>query len=497
MLRCYITYALCVVFLLFYHTSVDGQKEATSFAQEYAHIASVIKSKNLSALLQAHYYWRNPDGSLPSAQEVESVWKANFEAVKAYSSVQFVVESREAKENAVLVTVRRSVFYTLNGSDEEQIEVVRSQDRWEHHKEGWYLVYTESLPGSVTGHFVSNAPPSLQSPRLAALARALKAGTPTALTSFWREAQGKTPLIEPVEGSPHSRLVTYLWRGKQGTYSVQVKGGLPSTSAKPMARLPNSDVWYYSERLPANARYAYSLWVTEPLRKPTPNGKGYQMALAETYPPDPLNYRVFNDSPYVELPEAPKSEWLTVKSNGIKGRLSREVLTSKLLKEARTVTVYTPPNYDKDSTTCRLLILLDGEDYQNLIPAPTILDNLSTAKRIPPVVALLVHSQGTRFRDLRCSHDFADFIAEELVVWAKGHYRIAAGAESVTIGVLSLGGLAAGYCALKHNQVFGNVISQSGAFWYGCLKTVGWRSSSQAHCLQEQGFGWSAGNWNR
>jgi enterochelin esterase-like enzyme len=30
----------------------------------------------------------------------------------------------------------------------------------------------------------------------------------------------------------------------------------------------------------------------------------------------------------------------------------------------------------------------------------------------------------------------------------------------------SLGGLTAAYCAFHHSQVFGNVLSQSGSFWY-------------------------------
>src|SRR4051794_31979738 len=42
------------------------------------------------------------------------------------------------------------------------------------------------------------APSRLDSPRLIALARNVKAGNPAALKLFWEEVQGKAPLIEPV-----------------------------------------------------------------------------------------------------------------------------------------------------------------------------------------------------------------------------------------------------------------------------------------------------------
>jgi len=39
-------------------------------------------------------------------------------------------------------------------------------------------------------------------------------------------------------------------------------------------------------------------------------------------------------------------------------------------------------------------------------------------------------------------------------------------AEDAIIGGFSLGGLSAAYLGLKHSEVFGNVLSQSGSYWY-------------------------------
>jgi enterochelin esterase family protein len=102
------------------------------------------------------------------------------------------------------------------------------------------------------------------------------------------------------------------------------------------------------------------------------------------------------------------------------------------------------------------------------MPIPTILDNLVAAKKIRPLVAILVDNQSeeSRDRDLECYPPFADFLAKELVPWAHQRYRFSAEPERTIVGGVSLGGLTAAYCALRYPEVFGNVLSQSGAFWY-------------------------------
>ncbi|HAK41571.1 MAG TPA: hypothetical protein DCM59_01045, partial [Clostridium sp.] len=46
------------------------------------------------------------------------------------------------------------------------------------------------------------------------------------------------------------------------------------------------------------------------------------------------------------------------------------------------------------------------------------------------------------------------------------NYNISNKACEAIIGGLSLGGLTATYLGLKHSEVFGNVLSQSGSYWY-------------------------------
>ena len=113
--------------------------------------------------------------------------------------------------------------------------------------------------------------------------------------------------------------------------------------------------------------------------------------------------------------------------------------------------------------------MFDGATYlggaSSGIPTPTILDNLIAAKKIGPTVAIFVNNMGQRTRDLGGYAPFADFVALELIPWARKTYRIQDGPSHVVLAGSSRGGLAASHCALLHSDVVGKVLSQSGAYW--------------------------------
>jgi enterochelin esterase family protein len=69
-------------------------------------------------------------------------------------------------------------------------------------------------------------------------------------------------------------------------------------------------------------------------------------------------------------------------------------------------------------------------------------------------------------KELRCSDTFGDVIVKELIPWIRDRYNISNKADEAVIGGLSLGGLTASYLGLKHYHTFGNVLSQSGSYWY-------------------------------
>lgn len=155
--------------------------------------------------------------------------------------------------------------------------------------------------------------------------------------------------------------------------------------------------------------------------------------------------------------------WTVVQPKVPTGRVQRDKFISKLLGNERPIWIYTPPGYSADKKPYGLLVLSDGGLYVNTAHVATTLDNLIAAGVIPPLVAVMVDNPN-RWRELSCNSAYADFLAQEIVPWARANYHATDRPEQTIIGGSSLGGLQAAFVGLRHPEVFGNVLSQSGAF---------------------------------
>src|SRR5262249_35728906 len=149
---------------------------------------------------------------------------------------------------------------------------------------------------------------------------------------------------------------------------------------KSFTRLAETDLWYRTERTPRDARFTYGFVLNR-------TREGWINPM-----PDPLNPRKYAYRSVVELPDAPPQPWIVRRPGVPSGRLVTHTLPSRILKEDRTITIYTPPGYDGSGKRCSLLVLFDGQAYggnpeATHIPTPIILDNLITRKLIPPMVA--------------------------------------------------------------------------------------------------------------
>lgn len=320
----------------------------------------------------------------------------------------------------------------------------------------------------------------LESPRLQTLKRRLELGDPDALAKFWREVEdGGTPLVETIGGDSRNLLVTFLWRAREDKYVAVFPMARVNTLRHLLGRLPGTDVWYKSYRMRRDARLIYLISANDsltPFAAEEPGAEGGWLAALR---PDPLNLKRYvepkdPESPggedYVgstlELPDAPPQPFITPRPGVARGRVELIRYESRMLKNKRRVWIYTPPAYGTDATPQRLLILFDGPQYTRLTPTPTIMDNMIADGLIPPAVVVMV-SHLNRFEELALNRGFVDFVAEELVPWVRQNYRVTREPRQTVIGGLSLGGLAAAYAALRHPEVFGNVLSQSGSFQFG------------------------------
>jgi enterochelin esterase family protein len=183
---------------------------------------------------------------------------------------------------------------------------------------------------------------------------------------------------------------------------------------------------------------------------------------------DPGNPRIFNESSVLDLSNSASQSYAVERAEVPNGKITRENIRSSVLSEERTVTIYTPPGFESSGEQYPIVMLFDGQWYgggqKTHVPTPTIVDTLIAEKRIPPVIAVLVHAK-KRISELGGSVKFTQFLAEELIPIVRQRYRGMGDPARVVIGGSSLGGLAAAYAALERPEVFGNVLSQSGAFW--------------------------------
>jgi enterochelin esterase family protein len=290
-------------------------------------------------------------------------------------------------------------------------------------------------------------------------------------------------LLEPIEGDDQHLLVTFLWQGDSATAHVSLKSHFTYGNIRdnPLARLFDTDLWFRTYRLRKDLRTTYAFSANNPLETwdELQGWEAYETHWCQYWQHDPLNPKTFalpkdEEQPNLffehpqgrlELPDAPLQAFVDPRADVPHGQVERSWFHSTLLENERRIWIYTPPNYHPDGAPYPLLLLFDGWYY--IFNAPTTLDNLLAEGRIPELVAVLVdNAKDARTRELTCYPPFADFLAQELLPWIQERYHITTNPAQRVIAGVSLGGLAATFTAWRHPDLFGNVLSQTGSYWW-------------------------------
>lgn len=334
-----------------------------------------------------------------------------------------------------------------------------------------------------------NTEPIILSPRLQKLQQALDAAEAGALDHFWNEMQASgTPLFEPIPDQDAQVYCTFLYRATDHENVLAVPSFLELTLEKArMTRLGASDVWYLTAPTAPDIMTTYRIAPDDSLQSLQTLTSMKQLAERTAHwVSDPLNVKTYsiptdeqgNEDELIEVsvlagPAYKPHEYVTAhphvtaRVGTAAGTLSTHTFSSQILNNERRLHIYTPPGYSAAGERYHLLLLFDGIAYAQLMKTPIMLDNLLADGLIAPTVAVMVdNALESRDHELPPNELMPEFLRKELLPWVREHYHVSADPAQVTIAGLSYGGLAAAWNAFKAPDLFGNVLSQSGSYWW-------------------------------
>ena len=311
----------------------------------------------------------------------------------------------------------------------------------------------------------------VMSPRMGQLAARVGSGDKEAVERFWSDLKVEgTPIYEP-GGEARTSLVTFVWRGDGETRNAIVNfDAEPDFKNLRMDRLPNTDVWYKTFRLPSQAQFYYQLSPNDSLI-PFDDVKDWGERV-KTFAGDPLNSKGITIGTqrfsFAILPGAPRIDAYRERSEVAKGKFDpggrgAYMIKAKALGDHRTW-IYTTPGLKPGPAN--LVVFIDGSGAWQILPSVRMFDNLFHDKKIGPTVALYTDSPD-RNRDLACSDAYLDFLTKELLPWVREKYKVKFSGKQTVISGRSLGGLFAGYASLRRPDLFGNAMMQSPSLWWG------------------------------
>jgi enterochelin esterase-like enzyme len=255
-----------------------------------------------------------------------------------------------------------------------------------------------------------------------------------------------TPLID-------GEKVTYVWWGTPIPALIDDVDNWESNPVE-LAQVDH-DTWIHEQQLPLNTYLEYAYLDLErgertqdPFnRRRTPNGYG-------------------DYNHYFYMPKAAPNKLTRRSPNTPRGDVTRHTIPTLRLAAGRErrVDLYQPPT----NHPAPLIVVYDGDDFLSRGHLTTIVDNLISEERIQPVcLAMVANGKEARELEYGCNEITIGFLTECVLPLAYDNLNLLdidqhPGAFGI-IGA-SMGGLMAFFTGLRLPQIFGHVLSQSGAF---------------------------------
>ncbi|MCK6614641.1 MAG: T9SS type A sorting domain-containing protein [Ignavibacteriaceae bacterium] len=266
------------------------------------------------------------------------------------------------------------------------------------------------------------------------------------IDSFMTANSGQLPYIE-------NDTAVFIYRGTANT--MQIAGDFNGWSpGYTMTRVSSSTLYYYKKAFENNARLDYkyvrngSSWILDPHNPRTVTGgfgPNSELAMPGYIQPPEI---IYNSA----IPHGTVLTTQLIASNGA-GTFQ--------------IKIYLPPGYgDNPQKRYPAAYFHDGFEYIDLASAVHVMDNLTAAGKIEPLVGVFVrpNNRNDEYAGSKRSQ-YAEFFAQQLVPYIDAQYRTQAQANKRMTAGDSFGGNISGYISYHYPEVFGLCGLHSGAFW--------------------------------
>lgn len=285
-----------------------------------------------------------------------------------------------------------------------------------------------------------------------------------AIAAFWKEVEESGgPIVAQIPGDDEGVAVTFLWRDETGkTEHVGLGGGLVLNDWEQhlLRRLPGTDIFHLTLRLPRDTRVTYYL---------SPDIHGHWdpwLEVAEqhetlySFRPDP-----FNPTSVLDLDPGRDTDLVAALTVPASGTITEHQLQSTVLAGERRYWVYQPPG---DGPVENVLWAFDGGNcLGEIMPPQNLIQSLMTAGKIARTAVVFIDNPyETRQAEVTFAVPLDDFVGDELVADVRSRYDFPTDRDRNIVSGFSGGGEAAILAAAHSSAHFGQVIAGSPGIAY-------------------------------
>lgn len=245
--------------------------------------------------------------------------------------------------------------------------------------------------------------------------------------------------------------VTFVYRGEAGSVTLRCfMSGLDGP--QPLSRIEGTDLWAVTIEFPESSRVEYKFEVER-------DGH-HEMIL------DPLNVvqarDPFGANSVSQGYGYERPAWTLDDPESRQGDLRRHRFHSDAFGGQREILVYLPSTFRRNRQY-PLVICHDGADYVRYAALKNVLDNLTSALDIPPMIVALTQSPD-RLNEYAGNEQHARFISEDLLNYMRMSYPLIDKPWARALMGASFGGVASLHAAWYAPDRFGKLLLQSGSF---------------------------------